>query len=343
MSGTFSFPPCRRALLGFGCGCAAGRGASFWEVCPQRATLLSPPALAHFPPLLALMEGVPSLLPEHLSRAFFFFFFLPFFNFLSSLPPPWALTESRASCLSRLPVCFFYFIFIFSFPSPSSLGTLRSPEPPVPLFESVPPPCFPPLPFFFFSFLLDRCGALVLSTGPGLSRTRRGTSIHGECGCSSRSACGAPCLSSPTFVGVWKAGTAVSGPELATRPVPAVGVMRRGRCFLTVPLAGVFFHCVAWSAPRKRGGHLASAARPPDGCVCDFALAPRWCSWSAPGWSLRCPRLSPRRRFPSPRCPLSVCVCGGVSRLGACAFAFVAEAFLPGSRAKNPRGGGSRR
>lgn len=42
--------------------------------------------LSPFPPLLALMEGVPSLLPEHLSRAFFFFFFSLFLIFFLLSP-----------------------------------------------------------------------------------------------------------------------------------------------------------------------------------------------------------------------------------------------------------------
>lgn len=121
--------------------------------------------------------------------------------------------------------------------------------------------------------------------------------------------------------------------ELASPPCP------RGR---GTEMRQVLRHlpCLtAWPGrSRGRGVALPPAARPPDGCVCDFCLGSSWCSWSAPGWSLRCPRLSWRCRFLSPgaRCPsVSAAAC----LVGACAFACGRSFFCRLAR-ENPQGGG---
>lgn len=145
------------------------------------------------------------------------------------------------------------------------------------------------------------------------------------------------------FVGVWKARDCGIRTKLASPPYARGrgAEMRQQvlpRCAsCCVLLCGLV--CPLSSALRR--GRFAPPARPPDGCVCDCAFGSSWCSWSAPGWSLRCPRLSWRCRFPSPHCPLSVCVCGGVSRGGLC-FCLWQKLFVQ-VRVRKPRGGGSRR
>lgn len=149
------------------------------------------------------------------------------------------------------------------------------------------------------SFLVDRCGALVLSSGRGLSRARRGTDIHGEWtfiangARSSRSASG-PLVSPlpPVRGGVGEGRGAATRPEPCTR---ALVTAVRGALPVWSPFGPL---------PRAGEGWFVRGAACHSRSVCGrlaFAILV-----GAPGTSQdleRCPFLSRRRRLPFPLVP----------------------------------------
>src|SRR3712207_8374297 len=62
---------------------------------------------------------------------------------------------------------------------------------------------------------------MLCSPGPGLSRARRGTDVHGERDRSSRSARGSPRPFSPAASGVWEAA-GVRNPARPRSPAPCL-------------------------------------------------------------------------------------------------------------------------